>query len=101
VITTKAKTQTDSASPLQRWIDQYRDDPEYQLEELLLEVLEQIAALMEKGNLSYSDLADRIGVDKARVARIMRGPRDLAVRDLVEIANALGCRVTVCLDPRP
>jgi len=87
-------------SRVAREIEAYRHDPEFEFEELLLDVNEQIVALMESQELRRTDLADRLGVSRAFITQLLRGEDNVSLKTLVRVANALGAKFTVNVTPR-
>ena len=66
-------------------------------EELILDVTEAIAAEMDQAGLLKKDLAERLGKTKGYVSQLLGGGRNLTLRTLSDIADALKCRVDVRL----
>lgn len=66
---------------------------------LAREIAEAIAEEMQRQGVSKMALARRIGRPKIFVCQCLRGERQLTLRSLAAIAEALGCRVEVRLDP--
>jgi len=83
----------------QEWFAQrlkeYRDDPEFILEQLILDVTEQICAAMEGQDISRSELAQRLDVSRAYVTKLLNGHPNMTLRTLVEVAAALGLRPNI------
>jgi transcriptional regulator with XRE-family HTH domain len=65
----------------------------YQQEELLLEVTELLASVMEDNNVSKAELARRIGKSKAFVTQCLCGSQNLTLRTLSDLFLALGYRL--------
>ena len=68
-------------------------------EELILEVTEAIAKALEASEINQSELAARLGKTKGYVSQLMGGGRNLTLRTLADVADALGCRVRVQVCP--
>lgn len=86
----------------QQYLDRYRDDPDYILEGVILDVTEQIVAAMEEQEVSRSELAERMGVSRAYITKLLRGEGNTTLRTLVRIALALGLRPQVSfVEPEP
>lgn len=68
-------------------------------EELILEVTETIAKALEASGINQSELAARLGKTKGYVSQLMGGGRNLTLRTLADVAEALGCRVRVQVCP--
>ena len=67
----------------------------YETERLVIGINEQIVEQMEAQNITRADLANRLGVNKAQITRMLNGAPNLTVRSLVSVASALGCRIAV------
>ena len=78
---------------LQRTIASYEGDAEFEFEELLLEVNEQIVAQLQRSGMRRSELADKLGVSRAFVTKLLSGEENVTLKTLVRVANALGTKV--------
>lgn len=76
------------------------EDPDFQTEELLLDITEQIHARLNQLQLRPVDLAQQLGISRAAVSQLLNGRPNMTIRKLVGIANALDQRVHVTLRPR-
>jgi transcriptional regulator with XRE-family HTH domain len=76
-----------------------RGSGDYQIEQVLDSVTEDIVDRMLELGLTRKDLADRIGVSPARVTRLLRGLNNFTVGTLVEVSRALDCDLSVALVP--
>ncbi|MPZ48262.1 MAG: helix-turn-helix domain-containing protein [Dehalococcoidia bacterium] len=81
-------------------LKRFRNDPEFELETLLLDINEQIVAEMVNRGWRRSDLAARLGVSRAFVTKLLGGNGNLTLGTLVKIANALEMKVELGLLPR-
>lgn len=86
------------------WIDELRvrvegQSVEYEAERLLLKFTDQIVTQMEALEINRADLARIMGVNRARVTRVLRGDHNLTTRTLIEAALAVGCRLSLELTP--
>ena len=72
----------------------------FEQEALIVEVTEAIWALMEEQALNKADLAVRLGVSRAHITQLLNGSRNMTLRTLADIAQALGVRVRIVLDAR-
>jgi transcriptional regulator with XRE-family HTH domain len=88
-------------SKFEQWVEQYREDPEYQFEMASLAFGECVVSRMEALGLRRSDLAARMGVSKPRVTQILAGDENLTLKTMVAMANALEMAVSLSLKPRP
>jgi plasmid maintenance system antidote protein VapI len=70
-------------------------------ERLIADAAEEIYVAMERGGgTTRAALADRLGKSKAFVTQILSGSRNLTLRTLADIAEALGQRVELRLRPQ-
>jgi len=82
-------------------LEEYREDSEFILEELVLDVTEQICAAMAEQDIPRSELAQRLGVSRAYVTKLLNGHGNMTLRTLVEVAHALGGAMNVSMSVRP
>jgi len=61
-------------------------------EELILEITESISAVMEAERITQAELARRLGKSKGRVSQLLAGDRNLTLRTISDVCDALGCR---------
>jgi transcriptional regulator with XRE-family HTH domain len=80
--------------------EQFKNDPEYIAERLILDLTEQIAKRLQEGSLTRSELAKRLKVSNAYITKLMRGEQNLTIRTIVQIANALGCTLDLSIIPQ-
>lgn len=93
---------------LGKMVKEMEDDSDYQAEKFILEILEAIAEHLQLNNMSYQTFADRINAKQKSVTSyaaedikwIMSGEKELSVRELVYIANALGYKLHLEWDSR-
>ena len=64
-------------------------------EELILEVTEALAEAMSRDDVTKTELAQRLGKSKGFVSQILSGGRNLTLRTVADVADALGYRVKV------
>jgi transcriptional regulator with XRE-family HTH domain len=83
-----------------RELDKFRHTPEYELDRLLLETNELIVARMDSLGWRKADLAQRLGVSRAFVTKLLGGNENITLATLVKVANVLGVKVQVDLLPR-
>ena len=78
-------------------IEKYSRDDEFIVDSLLIEISAQIADAMQGEGLSQSQLAERLGITKSYVSRLLHGTKNMTIRTLCRIANALDRSVSVQL----
>ncbi len=69
-------------------------------EELILDVTEMLCRVMIENEISRSELAERLGKSRAYVTQLLSGGRNLTLRTLSDLADALKCRSRFSLDQR-
>jgi ribosome-binding protein aMBF1 (putative translation factor) len=70
-------------------------------EDLILDVTELLSAAMEDKRITKSELAKRLGKTKGFITQVLSGNRNLTLRTIADIADALGFRVRVRREPLP
>jgi transcriptional regulator with XRE-family HTH domain len=64
-------------------------------EELILEVTEALAEAMTRQGITKAELARRLGKSKGFVSQVLAGDRNLTLRTIADISDALACRIRV------
>lgn len=67
--------------------------PAYQAEKLAVGFLAELNASMRANGVSNAELARRVHVSPAYIAKVFRGPSNLSIETLTKLADALGCKV--------
>ncbi len=62
---------------------------DYRLENILLDVGENIALFMKEQNLNRSQMAQRLGVSRAYVTKILNGNPNLTIKTLLRLSDVL------------
>ncbi len=79
---------------LMDWLqEQTAELPDQGVTELALRILNQIDAASRRQGLSRTELAERAGVNRAYVSRILNNPANVTLGTIVRLANALGLEV--------
>lgn len=64
-------------------------------EELILDVTEALSEMLEEEGVTQAMLAQRLGKTKGFVSQILAGGRNLTLRTIADIADALGYRIHI------
>jgi transcriptional regulator with XRE-family HTH domain len=88
----------DSEGMLGRYTKEYASDPEFVAEGLAIKVTEEMLECLELKGLNQSWLADRMGVSRAHVSRILNAKPNMTLLTIAKIAVALNVKPDVCLD---
>jgi len=67
-------------------------------EELILQVQEELLRAMDEAKLTKADLARRLERSKGFVSQLLSGGRNLTVRTIADVADALGFQPTLQLE---
>ncbi len=70
-------------------------------EELILDVTELLSSALEEKRMTKSELAEKLGKTKGFVTQVLSGNRNLTLRTIADIADALGFRVRVRRESSP
>ena len=68
--------------------------------ELAIEIGEEIVTRMDEVGINQAELAQRMGVSRARVSQVLAGSDNLTLRTLVSVANALDSRISLRMECR-
>jgi transcriptional regulator with XRE-family HTH domain len=79
-------------------LKQYENDPEFVAEGLAMEFVEQMLECMERKGVSQSGLAEKMGVSRAYISRILDARPNMTLLTMAKISIALGLKPDVCLD---
>lgn len=74
----------------EEWLQDEANARAFAAEELILDVTEKIWELLERDDVSKTDLAERLGKSKAYVSQLLNGSRNMTLRTLADIAYVLG-----------
>lgn len=85
---------------LERDIKEYANDPEFIAEGLSIKVVEEMLECLEKRGLSQSWLAEKMGVSRAHISRILNAAPNMTLLTIAKIAVALELTPDVSLGIR-
>jgi len=88
----------DPEMALEGYAQEYANDPEFVAEGLAIKVTEEMLECLGHRTLSQSWLAERMGVSRAHVSRILNARPNMTLLTIAKIAVALGVKPDVCLD---
>ena len=69
----------------------------YLQEKLILDVTEEISELMERKEISKSELAKRLGRSKGYITQILNGRANMTLRTISDVMWALKSSVGICV----
>lgn len=85
----------DNKTFFENYLENIKDDFDYKLESLSLDVTEKILETMEKKNISRKQLADSIGVNRSSVSRLLNQGSNITIKRLLAIAEALDHEISI------
>jgi transcriptional regulator with XRE-family HTH domain len=81
---------------IEEWVNATpQNKKEYLQEGLILDVTEQIWERMQELGLKKQDLAERLDCGKSHVTQLLNGGRNMTLRTLSDIAEAINCEVKI------
>jgi len=81
-------------------LNEFESDLEFRTEEVIIAFTEKVVAAMRERDMSRVELAQRLGVSKAFVTKLLNGNPNLTIRTMVSLAAALECDLLVDIQPR-
>jgi len=76
-----------------------RQTHSYRAEGTSIRFTEELVARMKASGLTRSALAEKIGSSPAYITKILRGDTNFTLDSMVRIADALGCELSIGLQP--
>lgn len=83
---------------LEKHAQEYANDPEFIAEGLSIKVIEEVLVCLEQRGLNQSWLAEKMGVSRAFISRILNAPPNMTLLTIAKIAVALGTTPDVRLN---
>lgn len=87
-----------SESNWTEFFNKSRNSFDYKLEKLYLEITENIIKLMEMENISRKELADKLGVSKPSISKLLNDGSNISIKRLLLIAETLNSEFSVKLE---
>ena len=85
---------------LQKKIQEFKNDFDYKLESLILDITEKISKRMSEKNINRSKLAGLLDVSPPAVTKILNGNSNFTLKTLLSISNALDLNLNIDFEPR-
>jgi transcriptional regulator with XRE-family HTH domain len=85
---------------LQKKIEEFKDDFDYKLESLILNITEKISKRMSEKKINRSSLAGLLGVSPPAVTKILNGNSNFTLKTLLSISDALDMNLAVNFEPK-
>ena len=84
----------------EKTLKSFEKDPQFLLERKILDVTEEICAVMKKKDITRKELAERLGVSPAAITKILRGNSNFTLKTLLSLASALDLDLDVSFRER-
>jgi DNA-binding Xre family transcriptional regulator len=85
---------------LERWVDEYRNDPEFIAEGMALVVAESVLLWLEKNDKDQAWLAAELGFSMSRVKRLFNASANMRLVTIARLAVALSVTPESLVFPR-
>ena len=93
-----------SADTLEKWfkdkLGEHSETVEFRTEEAILDFTEKVCEVMEAKNISRAELAERMGVSRAFVTKILNGTTNFTLKTMVSISTALDLGFGIQMPPK-
>ena len=76
-------------------LELYKDDFEFRLESLILDITENISEKMLKRNINRTKLAEKLNVSRPAVTKILNGNSNFTLKTLLSLSDALSLDLKV------
>ena len=81
-------------------LSQYENDSQFLTEEKILEFNEKVVSKMMENGINRVNLANRLGVTKSFVTKLLNGNPNMTIKTMVGIANVLDCNLHIDICPK-
>ena len=85
---------------LKKAAKEVRNGTLYKTRRLISNIVRSFHAVMQEKSLNYAKLAKKLGVSRSRISALFACDRNVTLRTIVAVANALDCDVEVRIIPR-
>ena len=84
-----------SIDDLIKLFEETEQTPEYQFEEAVVDITEEISEIMEAKGITRADLARQLGKSRAWVTKALNGSQNMTLKTVVEILWTLGYKLKI------
>lgn len=88
-----------TAEWMKETLAKHEDTFDFKLEGLILDITEDVCKAMEEKGIDRAELADKLGVSRAFISKLLNGTPNLTIKTLMKIADALGRELSVKMPP--
>jgi DNA-binding phage protein len=82
---------------MERWVREYRDDPEFIAEGTAIEFVEDALGILDKMGLNEAWLSEKTGIPPRQLSRILDASPNLTLLSISRISVALGATLSITL----
>ena len=86
----KSEKSYESGNLVSKKLESFKDDFEFRLESLILDITDNICREMEHSEINRVELAERLNVSPPAVTKILNGNSNFTLKTLLSISDALG-----------
>lgn len=83
-----------------QFLRRLRETPEFWTERLVSEYTRELARVMDETDVNRNQLADRAGVARSFITRVLSGNANVTTSTMAKLAHALDTKVCVHLAPK-
>jgi len=89
-------------SKFKKIFEEAQQHPAYWMEDLRLQFLEGISAIMESQKLTQKELAEKMGVSEAYISKVFNDnvEKNFTLKTLVEICKAVNAEIKIIVTPK-
>ncbi len=89
-------------SRFKKIFEEAQQHPAYWMEDLRLQFLEGISAIMESQGITQKELADRMGVSEAYISKVFNDnvEKNFTLKTLVELGKAVNAEIKIIVTPQ-
>jgi len=91
-----------AGSRFQKIFEEAKQHPAYWMEDLRLQFLNDIYAIMQEQKLAQKDLAEKMGVSEAYISKVFNGnvEKNFTLKTLVELSRAVNAEIRITVTPK-
>ena len=78
-----------STKNLTEFLKEYKNDPEFLAEEIILDIMEKVSTIMERKKITKAELAKKLDTSKAYITKLLSGNPNITILTLAKLTIAL------------
>lgn len=92
-------TQKTAVEWMKEKLEKYQDTFDFKLEGVILDVTEEVCRAMEEKGIDRAEFADKLGVSRAFISKLLNGTPNLTIKTLMKIAAVLDRELNIKMPP--